>query len=144
MVDHHDPGMSAMESPWLLTPINVLYQAIAHPLLLVIYGILISLYWIASPLVYLGHFLVQAGSLPIHFLAKLEVTSLVDDGWQPLIYIFPDTLYLFRRRSYRRTDDRSDSLLPVKDQYAYSWFRRPAVDETKESTRPHGGIIQGF
>jgi hypothetical protein len=63
-----------METQWLFPLLNVLYWTIAYPLLLVIYGILIFLYWIASPLVYLGHFLVQAGLLPIRFLAKLEVT----------------------------------------------------------------------
>jgi hypothetical protein len=71
-----------METQWLFTLLNVLYWAIAYPLLLVIYWILVFLYWIASPLIYLGHFVVQAGLLPVRFLAKLEVTFWFDIDFQ--------------------------------------------------------------
>ena len=64
-----------MGTQWLFALLNVLYWTISYPLLLVIYSILIVLYWIASPLIHLGHFMVQAGLLPFHILAKLEVRS---------------------------------------------------------------------
>jgi len=61
-----------MEMQWLLTLLNILYWVIAYPLLLVIYQVLVLLYWIALPLIYLGRFTVQAGLVPFRFLAKLE------------------------------------------------------------------------
>lgn len=73
---------------------NILYSAVAYPLLVIIYWILVLLCWIASPFIYLGHFIAQTGFLPIRFLAKLEVRLLLDGNCQILMYIF-QTLYIF-------------------------------------------------
>jgi hypothetical protein len=68
-----------METQWLFTLLNLLYWAIAYPLLMVTYWIIGLLYWIFSPLIHLGHFIVQAGLLPLRFLAKLEVSQMFHD-----------------------------------------------------------------
>jgi len=62
-----------MDTYWLYAVLNVLYWAIAYPLIVLLSWLLFLLYWIASPLLYLGHFLIQASLTPIRFLAKFEV-----------------------------------------------------------------------
>jgi len=56
----------------VFTLLNALFWTITYPLLLVVYWIVILLSWIASPLIYLGRFFVQAGLVPLRFLAKFE------------------------------------------------------------------------
>jgi hypothetical protein len=65
-----------MEMRWLFPLLNVLYWATVYPLLAVTYWTLTLLYWIASPLIHLSHFVIQAGLLPFRFLAKLEVRQI--------------------------------------------------------------------
>jgi len=62
-----------MDMHWLYAVLNLLYWLIAYPLIVILSWMLLLLYWIASPVIYLGHFIIQAGLLPIRFLAKFEV-----------------------------------------------------------------------
>lgn len=62
-----------MNTYWLYALLNVLYWAIAYPLIVLVSWLLLLLYLIASPLLYLGHFFIQASLFPVRFLAKFEV-----------------------------------------------------------------------
>ena len=83
-----------MEMRWLSTLFNVLYWVIAYPLLVLIYWAFTLLHWIASPLIYLGDFTIQAGLIPLRFLAKLEVRRVLYELSQSLIYMC-QTLYIY-------------------------------------------------
>jgi hypothetical protein len=92
----------------LSTLFNVLYWVIAYPLLVLIYWAFTLLYWIASPFIYLGDFIIQAGLIPFRFLAKLEVRPTFQKAFSIANIHMSDTLYLLRRRNHCRTDDRPD------------------------------------
>jgi len=61
-----------MAMQWLWAVLNVLYWLIVYPVIVTLSWLLLLLYWIASPLIYLGHFFVRASLHPIHFLARFE------------------------------------------------------------------------
>lgn len=63
-----------MDLHWLYTVLYCLYWVIAYPLTLILSLVLLLLYWIALPCIYLGRSLVYVGLIPIHFLAKFEVS----------------------------------------------------------------------
>src|ERR1700733_12338636 len=97
-----------MEMQWLSTLFNVLYWVIAYPLLGLVYWAFTLLYWIASPLIYLGDFTIQAGLIPFRFLAKLEVRPMFQKLFPVTNIHVSDTLYLLRHRNHCRIDDRPD------------------------------------
>jgi hypothetical protein len=83
-----------MEMRWPSALFNALCWVIAYPLLVLVYWAFTLLYWIASPLIYLGDFTIQAGLIPFRFLAKLEVRPVFQKLSHSLIYMC-QTLYIY-------------------------------------------------
>ncbi len=102
---------------WPYAVLNLLYWLIAYPLIVILSWLLLLLYWIASPVIYLGHFLIQAGLLPIRFLAKFEVRrarkELLLNSFAN-VHI-PDTLYLLWRRHDSRHSNWPHPTLSIKN-----------------------------
>ena len=134
-----------MELQWLWVALDALYWLIVYPLILFASWVLALLHWIATPLIYAGHFLVQLASFPIRFIAKFEV-SLMTPGRTLVLLIcrITDVLYLLRSRSHRWNHLWRHPALPVEVQHPAPRAQSPTSREARSCQRSHSCIVQSI
>ena len=85
-----------MDGRWVWTIFNALYWMLVYPVAIILTWLLTVLFWIASPLIYTVSFLLGLLLLPLHFLARFEVSRI--RTIYPTIYLLiysHQTLYIF-------------------------------------------------